>query len=574
MNQTNLSINTTPVDHHSRPAKTVVANDALLQNLLNGSLILGTILFFLNMYNSLQENQLVAAIVIFIAYGIIFLVTFARMLPFSVRVGALSGAYFLVGAFSLFQSGVNGNALLYMLVSILVLAILEKRPYWIVPVAASILLVSTVSYLYQIGSLVAGATLVPINSMLYWISIIVNFSFLIILVTAPVAQYNQRQIAKIAELEANNGKLEQENRLFSQEKHDFEVNLDRRRLRLVTTRQISREISHQTDIEKLLHDSVELIRSQLEYQHVAIYLNDERDENSFLKAAAGEGSQSLLDRIFRIRIHEPSVLSMVISHGEAHISNNLSQETLPVTASTLVSSQSELAVPLRVGQRIIGALDVQSDFTDTFGDEDIEMLQAIADQLATVIDKNTQIQLLKSRVSSLEESYRSYTRDAWRGHLKGTKEHLSYVYTNDSLETEFEQPQTAEHALNSGEMMIAPAGTELNPEQNESLMSVPIVLRDEVLGVLNIRYRGNEIPGDLTTLLNNASDRLALALENARLLEQIQERADREHLVGEISAKLRSASDIDSILRTTASELGKSLGIDEVRVQLKSAETK
>jgi GAF domain-containing protein len=526
------------------------------------------------MYNSLQENDYASAIIIFIAYGIIFLVTFARMVPFKARVGLLSASYFLVGAISLFQSGVNGNGLLYLLVSILIIAILEEKPYWAIPIFASILLVSTISYLYQIGTLVAGATLVAVNSMLYWISIIVNFSFLIILVTAPLAQYNRRQNSKIASLEADNSKLETENKAFSHEKREFETSLDRRRLRLVTTRQISREISHQTDIDKLLHDSVELIRSQLEYQHVAIYLNDERDENSFLKAAAGDGSQVLLDRIFRIRIHESSILSSVISHGEAHIANNLSQESLPTTAGTLASSQSELTVPLRVGQRIIGALDVQSDFLDTFSDEDIEMLQAIADQLATVIDKNTQIQLLKSQVTTLEENYRSYTREAWRGHLKGTNEHLSYVYTNNTLDTEFIQPTIAEHAMNSGEMMIAPPDSEFNSEKDESLMSVPIVLRDEVLGVLNIRYKGREIPDDLTTLVNNASDRLALALENARLLEQIQERADREHLVGEISSKLRAASDIDSILRTTASELGKSLGIDEVRVQLRSAEAK
>jgi GAF domain-containing protein len=105
-------------------------------------------------------------------------------------------------------------------------------------------------------------------------------------------------------------------------------------------------------------------------------------------------------------------------------------------------------------------------------------------------------------------------------------------------------------------------------------MAVPIILRDQILGVLNIKYRGTDIPNDLAALVGNASDRLALALENARLLEQIQERADREHLIGDISSKLRSATDVDSILRTTVAELGKSLGIDEVRIQLKSAESK
>jgi erythromycin esterase-like protein len=89
---------------------------------------------------------------------------------------------------------------------------------------------------------------------------------------------------------------------------------------------------------------------------------------------------------------------------------------------------------------------------------------------------------------------------------------------------------------------------------------------------LNIKYKGKTVPSEMVALVNNASDRLALALENARLLEQIQERAEREHLVSDISTKVRTAADIDTILRTTAAELGKSLGIDEVRIQLKPGE--
>jgi GAF domain-containing protein len=319
-----------------------------------------------------------------------------------------------------------------------------------------------------------------------------------------------------------------------------------------------------------MHDSVELIRTQLGYHQVAIFLNDERNENSFLKAATGEGSQSLLDRNFRVRIHDVGIISSVISRGEPYFTNDLSEETLQYKSSTLSNSQSEL----RVGQQILGALDVQSDQKDVFGDEDIEMLQSIADQLASVFDKTKQIQQLKNSVATLEENYRSYTQGVWQSHLKGTKEHLTYAYIQNTLESEFEPPAISEEALSIGETVIAPADSEKNSQKDESIMAVPIVLRDQVLGVLNIKYKGTDIPNDLAALVSNASDRLALALENARLLEQIQQRADREHLIGDISSKLRSATDIDSILRTTVAELGKSLGIDEVRIQLKSADSK
>jgi GAF domain-containing protein len=71
-------------------------------------------------------------------------------------------------------------------------------------------------------------------------------------------------------------------------------------------------------------------------------------------------------------------------------------------------------------------------------------------------------------------------------------------------------------------------------------------------------------------MLETITDRLALALENARLVEEIQNRAERERMIGDISAKIRSSSDVDKVLRIAAEELGRSLGIPEVLVQLRT----
>jgi len=575
-----MNINETP-NLKTRPFTSVVessratsSQEVLLQNLLNGTLILSTILLFLNLFNSIQKNQYTTAAFIVLAYGIIFLITFARMIPYIFRVDFLAVVYFILGVFSFIQSGINANGLLYFAISSVVLALLGRKYSWIISVAFSAVAVSILAYLIQSGIIETGSSLVAFNTVLYWISIIVNFIFIAILFSAPVSQYLAQLNENLNGVINRNSDLESENESLIQKRIEFQNNLDKRRLRLVTTRQISREISHQSNVEKLLHDSVELIRSQLSYQYVSLFLSDERDENAFLKAASGEGSQALLDRNFRIRIHELGIISNVITRGEAHIANDLSEESGPNRYFIRPNSQSELTLPLRFGQKVIGALDVQSTTKNAFDDEDIDLLQSVADQLATVIDKTSQIQVLQNKVTSLEETYRSYTRGTWQSHLESTKSNLSYAYINGSLETDFDQPQTAEDALTIGEAVIAPANSENNPDPNDAILSVPILLRDQILGVINIRYNGESIPDDLTALVNNASDRLALALENARLLEQIQERAEREHLVGEISTKLRAANDIDTILRTTVAELGKTLGIDEVRIQLKSAETK
>lgn len=352
---------------------------------------------------------------------------------------------------------------------------------------------------------------------------------------------------------------------------DFQNTLDRRRSRLVTTRQISREISQQTDIEKVLRDSVELIRSQLGYYHAAIYLNDNRNENALLKAATGDAGQMLMERNYRIRVRDEGVIGSSIFRGEPIISENIEVEFPNFKNTSLPNTKAEIALPLRIGQNVFGALDVHADQIQAFADEDIEILQSITDQLSMVIDKNFRLSNLNETIYRLEESSRSYTRGSWQSHLKGSKQQLAYTFSENALEPSFDETEITRNALESGEVVTTQAASK-NIDEAESVLAVPIVLRNQVLGVMNIKYKGKSIPSDLKDLAQNASDRLAVALENARLLEQNQQRAEREHLVGEISSRVRSASDIDTILRTTATELGRALGIDEVRIQLKNAE--
>lgn len=547
------------------------ANEVLLQNLLNGSLILGTVIFFINLYNASQTNNFLSLVSIVLLFGVLFIITFVRILPYRLRVYLLATIFFLIGALSLVQTGLNSSSFLYFFISVLIVGLLLEKRFWIIPIVLIALTVSVIGFLIYTEIIRSGSFVVSANSITYWISISINLLYISFLITASIAQYFQRLRNSIISTDQRDETLVTENQSLANKLIDFQNALDRRRSRLVTTRQISREISQQTDLDKLLRDSVDLIHTQLGFYYAAIFLNDDRNENTILRAATGEAGRIMLDRNYRIRVRDEGIVGFAIYRGEPRISVDIDEEYAYFKNPSLPNTKSEIAIPLRIGQHIFGALDVHSDQKNSFGDEDIEILQAIADQLSTVIDKTTQIQGLNHSIETLEEAYRSYTRGTWQTHLKGSKSQLAFTYTKNSLESDFKKTDLSDNALLTGEVGFAPASSELNSEE-ESIMAVPIILRDQVLGVMNIKYKGKNIPNDLADLVHNASDRLALALENARLLEQIQERAEREHLVGEISTKVRAASDINTILRTAASELGKSLGIDEVRIQLKNAE--
>jgi GAF domain-containing protein len=132
------------------------------------------------------------------------------------------------------------------------------------------------------------------------------------------------------------------------------------------------------------------------------------------------------------------------------------------------------------------------------------------------------------------------------------------------------QKDEIEQALKNGEMVIVAPGKQAGKPDAQPSITVPIKLRDRVIGVLNVLspdknhvWNQNEV-----TLTQAISERIGIAVENARLLEDSQRRATRERAIGEISSRISEKSEIDAILRSTAEELGKKLKGLEVIVKI------
>ena len=103
-----------------------------------------------------------------------------------------------------------------------------------------------------------------------------------------------------------------------------------------------------------------------------------------------------------------------------------------------------------------------------------------------------------------------------------------------------------------------------------SALAVPIKLRGEVIGVLDLQE--TDKPRNWTeeemSMVSAVADQVALALENARLLEETRRRAERERLAGQITARIRAAGDMDAILRTTVQEVRRALGVSHGLIRL------
>jgi GAF domain-containing protein len=540
----------------------------LLQNYLNGTLILGAFVFFIRLYIAIQVRDYASALAVTILFISLFAITFLHKIQPTIRIVLLSLLFLISGVISLVSGGINANSILYFFVSILVLGVLLQRNWWILGLVIEGLIIASLGILIQINLIKLDSFFNLQNSLLNWFSTLTITLFIAFVSIAPLNQYlinvRKRILGSSNEVEG----LKESNEDLSQRILVLETEVDRRRSKMIATRQIARELSQQGSTEKIMREAVELLTSQFGFYYSSIFLVDDKNEYAVLKAASGSEGKLLLSQNHKLRIRDEGIVGYVVAKGEARIALDVVEDTVHYKNLLLPDTKSEMAVPLRIGNKVIGVLDVQSDQEATFSNEDLDILQSIADQLASTIDKTMHITDLLNQISDLQLGFSQFTRGAWRSHLQGSKKQLSYSYLDDHLISD-PMPQLIENEiLKDGK----PLQTDLNSDSTqESVYSAPLKLRDQVLGVVKIRYKGKTIPASFVSLIESSTARLAVALENARLLENIQERAEREHIVGDISSKVRSAKNIDAIMQTTVSELSKTLGINEVSIQLKTS---
>jgi GAF domain-containing protein len=108
-----------------------------------------------------------------------------------------------------------------------------------------------------------------------------------------------------------------------------------------------------------------------------------------------------------------------------------------------------------------------------------------------------------------------------------------------------------------------------DPEDNLAEIDVPIMLRDQLIGEISVASQEEWTPEE-RSMIEAIADQAALALENARLVEESRSSARREHLIADITGKIWASTTVDSILQTAAREIGRAFETDEVTIELKA----
>jgi GAF domain-containing protein len=350
-----------------------------------------------------------------------------------------------------------------------------------------------------------------------------------------------------------------------------EERMRHRATQLQAVAEVARAITSVQNLEVLLPQVTHLISDRFGFYHVGVFLLDEAGEYAILKAANSEGGLRMLAREHKLKVGQSGVIGHVTGSGQARIASDVGQDATFFNNPDLPPTLSEMALPLKVRDQIIGALDVQSTHEAAFTDENVTLLNTLADQVAIaienarsferqvalVVDNRQLLKRAEKAVEDLNTLTRRLTGEGWRQYL---------IEQGGELVLEDAHPGLAVGQRALPELDLAAERAELVTAAGDgrSAIAFPIALRGEVIGTLGLEdiEADREWSADEIAVIKDVAEHVALALDNARLfqrtetaLAETRRLAQHRQLINQVTTKMRAAMSVDEVLRIAADEL-------------------
>lgn len=314
-------------------------------------------------------------------------------------------------------------------------------------------------------------------------------------------------------------------------------------------------------LDTLLPRLTTLISEHFGFYHAGIFLLDEGRKFAVLRAANSEGGKRMLARGHKLQVGQTGMVGYVSAIGTSRIALDVGDDAVYFDNPDLPNTRSEVALPLRVADEIIGVLDVQSIVSNAFQEEDIEILSTLADQVAIAIQNSRTYARMQELLEKAQRASLAYLQNAWQA-LQSEELMLGYQVSGEKVKR-LTQPLNSVQAAKA----VREKATVTESGRNAAL-AVPIRLRDQVIGVVDIRIpTEHEWDEDEVDIAEAVADRLSLTLETSLLINATQRRAAREAKIGEVSARIGASINMRNVLQTAVEELGRALPGSEVILQ-------
>ncbi len=345
---------------------------------------------------------------------------------------------------------------------------------------------------------------------------------------------------------------------------------ERRAEELQSISEISRIISSEQRLDTLLSLITRLVSEKFDFYHTGIFLIEETRQFAVLQAANSEGGQRMLARGHRLEVGHTGLVGNVAQTGISRIALDVGSDAVYFDNPDLPKTRSEMALPLNLRGATIGVLDVQSTKPGAFTENDAKTLSILADQIAIAIDNARLFGQNRQALDEVQSLYNQYLRQEWSTFgRQGTQIGYFQSLVGGRPLSKPVDSEEIQAALQKGTVVVVDG----KDEKAMPTIAVPVRLRGQTIGVLNIKAptKHRRWTQDEVNLAQAVSDRLALALDNARLLFESQRQTAKEQKIGEVTAKIGASINMQNVLQTAVEELGRALPGSEVVIQFTSS---
>ncbi|MCB0165857.1 MAG: PAS domain S-box protein [Anaerolineae bacterium] len=337
--------------------------------------------------------------------------------------------------------------------------------------------------------------------------------------------------------------------------------------------EISTRIATTHNEAQLLQEVVDLTKDRIGLYHAHLYLLDEGSETLILTAGAGEIGQAMVAEGRMIPFNHPrSIVALTARTGEGTIVNNVRENPDFLPHPLLPKTRSEMAVPMIVGDRLLGVFDIQADVVDRFTEEDRQILTTLAAQVAVALENARLLAQVERALADVKIVQQQYIQQAWG--KAGQTQKRTYRYERSGLAPLADEMRhkAKELARQKKEPVLVTLDPDMKGAGQQSVVA-PISLSGATIGSLQLHLAEGQnesqaLDEDDLALLEVILEQVAQTAENLRLFEETRERAGREQTIREITEKMRAATNLNQLVKATATELGERLSAGHIFIEL------
>lgn len=330
--------------------------------------------------------------------------------------------------------------------------------------------------------------------------------------------------------------------------------LNRRSTQLEAAALVTRAAAEIRGQNELLETIVQQISDRFGFYHAGIFLVDNNGEYLILEAASSDGGKTMIQQGHKLAIGRQGIVGFAAYQKHPRIAQDVGADATFFNNPDLPETHSEMALPLLARNRLVGVLDIQSEEHNAFSSEDISTLEIMTDQIALAIENARLLNESRSAIDELQTITTENITGTWRerlGHLR-----KGYSYSSAGISTI--SPTMEDNSPNN------------DPVVDGHTIKIPVSLRGQKIGQLSLMRKPNESPWTESEqeMADKIAIQIALAIENARLLEESQRRALREQTANDLSSRFSRSLDVDTLLQNAVRELHRIPQVSDVSVYI------